>query len=322
MKSRLVRVALQSAVQAIIAIVVLFALLRVFHVWDNKDLPSPMRKAGYSIRLLPAEFREALGPFVKGMEINFNEEKIFQIGNRYDWIIFLDSEMNAGATVIPVYGNGQKSAPASDINDDGYPELTIEMFSGGARCCNEYFVIQLKDKKAIILRNIWGGNASLILEDLDADGKAELVTADDCSAYWRTSFAGSPMGLIIFRWKDGSYVLATKDYKEYRQEERVEQESALIEIKAGRGDRDSSFFFEFDDDRDIPTLLLGIMLNYIYIGEWKKAVSIFRQYPKRESTRRIFVDEFLKEIQDSRYWQELLRMDPSLKDMAYSIKRK
>lgn len=66
----------------------------------------------------------------------------------------------------------------SDLNADGYPDLVVETYSGGAHCCFGTQVFSLRPTTAALILKKPESNAGGTFEDLDADGASEFVTYD------------------------------------------------------------------------------------------------------------------------------------------------
>ena len=82
-----------------------------------------------------------------------------------------------------------------DIDRDGRPEVVVEVFTGGAHCCFGYEFYRKTDGKLqrigeVYLNNVEGPK----FEDLNNDGRPEIVTLDDRLAYFdELGFANSPV---------------------------------------------------------------------------------------------------------------------------------
>ncbi len=93
-----------------------------------------------------------------------------------------------------------------DITGDGYNEIIIEHYSGGAHCCTDYIVLQTnKNGELKELWNFDAGNGGITkISDIDGDRIKEIITTADCLAY----FADLPYAYTkplprIFKYKKG-----------------------------------------------------------------------------------------------------------------------
>jgi hypothetical protein len=77
-----------------------------------------------------------------------------------------------------------------DLNGDGEPEVLVDAYSGGAHCCALTEILAFNGTGYAVTEAYWG-NTGYELQDLDRDGKPELVGYDDAFAGQFSSFAAS-----------------------------------------------------------------------------------------------------------------------------------
>jgi hypothetical protein len=106
---------------------------------------------------------------------------------------------------------GLSSVTARDLDDDGEPEVLLDLFTGGANCCwyskswrfdegqNKYIEKDLKP----------GLSFPYTLKDLNKDGIPEFRSIDYRFAYKYGSNADTPRPLRIFNWNAGKLVDVT-----------------------------------------------------------------------------------------------------------------
>lgn len=99
----------------------------------------------------------------------------------------------------------------------------------------------------------------------------------------------------------------------------MQNERKLEDIRKETAKDEKNFLWDFDDK--IPALLLTVMLDNIYTGNWQKAISIFRDYPMSKESRQVFGEDFLHTVQRSKFWPYLLKMEPSMKTFPKAIER-
>jgi hypothetical protein len=155
-----------------------------------------------------------------------------------------------------------------DINADGFPELIVRSWSGGAHCCQTTSIYSVADQASLIL-SINTGNCLGQFEDLDKDGKLEFVTCDDGWAYEYCSFASSPMPTVVlaFDVDRKRYFPATPKYANHFAE-RVVEATKQAEDALAASDR------TLETDR---CSVLQPVLELMYVGRFDEGVALLRR---------------------------------------------
>ncbi|NOY98190.1 MAG: hypothetical protein GXP40_03160, partial [Chloroflexi bacterium] len=178
----------------------------------------------------------------------------------------------------------------SDLNGDGYPEVIIETYSGGAHCCFGTQVYSLGATPVLILQKP-ESNAGGQFQDLDGDGVYEFVTYDDLFAYQYCPYAVSPFVKVIMAYDPAQarYLPASPRFGgEYLDE--VAQAAVQAE-NAQPGD-----FGEWDGTTKCA--VLPLVMDYLYTGQAEKAHSeLLRVYPFPDAES--FWDEVYQQVQAS-----------------------
>ncbi|MDR7414196.1 MAG: hypothetical protein QN202_08440 [Armatimonadota bacterium] len=123
-----------------------------------------------------------------------------------------------------------------DTDGDGRPEAVVEGFTGGAHCCFVYLVFESRPGAVHQLDRFDLGNGRLErAEDLDRDGRSELLAGDDRLAYFDDlPFAYSPMlPLVLCRSREGRFEDCTERFPRLLSSE-LERATRSLEDKVRR----------------------------------------------------------------------------------------
>ena len=95
-----------------------------------------------------------------------------------------------------------------DLDANGEPEVLVDVFSGGAHCCDIVQLLTFADGAYTATQRNFA-DPGYSIDDVDADGRPELVSADARFAYAFASFAATGMPIQIFRVEGGKFVDVT-----------------------------------------------------------------------------------------------------------------
>lgn len=147
---------------------------------------------------------------------------------------------------------------ATDINADGLKEIIVQSSSGG-NCwgCNPTEIYRVSNHKAELIA---AGPIQRIV-DLDGDGIQELIVTD---ARWESyddlSHAASPAALMVYAWRNGKYVYASRDFESFYKREidqlRASIEEAKLQLTAD----------EYSDETYIG-LAITLAITYAHAGQ-------------------------------------------------------
>lgn len=179
----------------------------------------------------------------------------------------------------------------------GTKQLIIQQYSGGAHCCNSWWIYDLYPEFRLIYSSddysIGDASGESSLVDIDRDGIAELVFSSDWFAYFnRLAFSESPLPKIVFRYNKSThrYYPANPRYSEYVLKG-IEEE--INEVK---------------NYSDLLPPVLNVMLQYVYAGKEMQAWAIFDRYytmsdkeaMKQEIKQRLKADKIYRLINGHR----------------------
>lgn len=147
---------------------------------------------------------------------------------------------------------------ATDINGDGLKEIIVQSSSGG-NCwsCNPTEIYQVRNHKAELLA------AAPIqkLADLNGDGIQELLVTD---ARWESyddlSHAASPGAAMVYAWRSGKYVYASRDFADF-------YKSEISKVRASIEDAKAQITADEYSDEAYVGLSIGLALTYTHAGE-------------------------------------------------------
>jgi hypothetical protein len=113
----------------------------------------------------------------------------------------------------------------ADVDADGEPEVLVDVYTGGAHCCQLIRVLTWTGA-GYRTRDVFGGDAGYTLRDADGDGRPELVGYDPRFSGAFTAFAASGFPAQVLQITAGEVAdvtvrfraLVRRDAKEWRKE--------------------------------------------------------------------------------------------------------
>jgi len=155
----------------------------------------------------------------------------------------------------------------SDLNADGYPEVIVETYSGGAHCCFGTQVYSLRPTEAALILQKPESNAGGDFEDLNADGVSEFITYDDSFAYQYCPYAAGVIVKVIMAYDPGQdrYIPASPQFPDEYSEE-IARHQQRADIAPGEmGEWDGSNI----------CAVQPLALDYLYMGQPDRARTEF-----------------------------------------------
>jgi hypothetical protein len=115
-----------------------------------------------------------------------------------------------------------------DLTGEGTPELVLSTYSGGAHCCFTYDVLSMTPRLPNLLHWEAGNGGLNRLALLKGRPPYEIVGSDDRFAYFADlPVAASPFLPIVFAYRNGRYVNATRDYPQLVKDDQAEARQQL-----------------------------------------------------------------------------------------------
>lgn len=159
-----------------------------------------------------------------------------------------------GREVYHVDGEGFAIAKAvEDIDGNGVVDIVISEWTGAGHRDQRLHILELGTRLRHVATVAGTHAATARFEDLDGDGRMELLTHDWTFANWRTSFADSPAPDVVLRFSKGAYRPAWSLMR------RAAPDVAAAAAKL------------VDDpawaQNEVPPALLATMLDWTYAGQ-------------------------------------------------------
>jgi hypothetical protein len=191
-----------------------------------------------------------------------------------------------------------------DITGDGKANLVVSEWTGGMHCAYLSYIFQI-DAEFRQVAAVNGLHSEPRFEDLDRDGKLEILLDDWTFAYWWTCFADSPAPRVILRYCSGAYKPATDLMRKPAPTQR-EMEEHLHRVRKGEGWAEKNGYYETTP----PSHLWGYMLDLIYSGNAVSAWKFLdRAWPQSMAGKDEFVRAFKEQLATSEYWPEIEAMN-------------
>ena len=189
------------------------------------------------------------------------------------------------------------SLKAEDLDADGKKEILIETYTGGAHCCTSLFIARIKDKKFNYLDTIYWGNCSYFIEDLNNDGKKEIIGRNDMFAYFFTNFSMSRFPVQIYNLRKNRLKLVNSEFTStiYKNINDLKEELKLYKKSGFECPKNDSADVFNTDAGAVQAILAAITADYYYIDETEKGYEyIDKVYtcPDKKKFVKILKNEF------------------------------
>lgn len=182
-----------------------------------------------------------------------------------------------------------------DITGDGVPDVMIDYYSGGAHCCFESYFINL-GKTPETVEHIDAANSGLHALRKSTRGGLLFETDDNAWAYWRTSFAESPLPRMVMEF-EGNKLRPNFDLTK-----KAAPPIATLRAKARSERAKVSADPYTGDEGGLEYPFWAEMLNLIYTGNEQIAWQYFEMvWPPKRQGKELFLRDFKAQLADSYY---------------------
>ncbi len=190
----------------------------------------------------------------------------------------------------------------SDITGDGFPNLVVSEWTGGAHCCFYFHVFEIGHRFRHI-QTINVAHADLAdFENVDDNPALEFPMSDWTFVYWRTCFADSPAPPVILKFQGQKYEMAC-DLMRKLGLSHDELNSLAAEIKT---------LPEWKSEQP-PVRLWSEMLDLIYTGNMLQAWKLVdHSWPKGITGKQEFMDDFKERLQESPFWEDVQKLNKGI----------
>lgn len=181
---------------------------------------------------------------------------------------------------------------ATDLNGDGLKEIIVQSSSGG-NCwsCNPTEIYRVRNHKAELI----AAGPIQRLADLNADSTQELLVTD---ARWESyddlSHAASPGAVMVYAWREGKYVYASRDFGTFYADE-IKKLRAMIDEARSQITAD-----EYSDEAYVG-LAIGLAMTYAHMGDAERGLKEMEalmnansKSPAQSKHRAVIVEDFRK----------------------------
>jgi hypothetical protein len=107
----------------------------------------------------------------------------------------------------------QSSVHVVDLENDGEPDVIVDLYTGGAHCCSveQIFSFDAVTGTYVLTQHDFEDPGEEI-KDLGHNGQYEFLTADDSFAYAFTDYADSGLPIEILAFASGRFTNVTRQY--------------------------------------------------------------------------------------------------------------
>ncbi|MGA2668269.1 MAG: hypothetical protein ABSF32_05065 [Ignavibacteria bacterium] len=187
------------------------------------------------------------------------------------------------------------SINTDDLEGKGNKFIFIETYSGGAHCCTYLLAAKITEDKFIFTDSIWWGNSGYEIKDINNDGEKEVIGYNDIFAYAFTNFAQSAFPIAIYKFKDGKFIFANKQFENKVLEHIKELKADLKQYTTSGFDCPANVNDDtFNTDAGaVKALLAPIVADYQSIGKTNEGYDLINKVYKCPDS-----DKFIKTLKN------------------------
>jgi hypothetical protein len=118
-----------------------------------------------------------------------------------------------GAVPLAALNGEGTSLTIADLDGNGEPEVIVDLYTGGAHCCQVSTIYGWDAQSSTYTRLVWDwGDPGYTLKKLGTGPQTQLVTADDRFAYAFCAYVCSAMPTQVLQYTGATLVNVTKQY--------------------------------------------------------------------------------------------------------------
>ena len=187
--------------------------------------------------------------------------------------------------------DGEEQLRLIDFNENGIPEVVGRDWNLSAKSSDTLYIVELNPDTGptlIVDHTLFLSDDEFGLHDSNGDGRLEIVNLSMRFAYWKTSFADSPLPTEIWAWRNGklsvAFDLMKKPLPPAEDRERLAADvcEALAAVEG--------------DGIEYQSYLWKPMVDYVYTGHPLEAREFFdAAWPRGRAGKEAFWNEFIEQ---------------------------
>ena len=210
--------------------------------------------------------------------------KAFVIGN---YSFFTQTDTTDYSCIVRVKKDGVPIAAkrfeevtfedVSLLEDNGGNKIfLVSAFTGGAHCCTTLYSISVNPPSIKLIDSLFLGNAGYGIEDINNDGKKEIVTGSDMLAYAFTNYAETRFPAYIVKFDKGHFSNVTSDFRDLLTKEindLTDEMNDFLKEAEFKCEPDGTDTFN-SPSGTLKTILAAIAADYKSLGETQKGFDL------------------------------------------------